>query len=141
MTAIARILLTQRLDDDSNSSDDNISKLIPALIQRQYDDDSDEEDDDDEDNHSMPGLQQRCDDDTSSNDDSIGYQQNFEDKNIDDSGIPINVITSKVEQINSATVISGMVVPTTRPNDELEIHKRKMDSEILSVKNDFRKGW
>jgi hypothetical protein len=134
--------LTQRLDDDSNSSDDNnVSELIPALVQRQYDDDSDEEEDDDEDNHSMPGLQQRCDDDTSSDDDSIGYQQNFEDQNIDDSGTPINVITNKVEQINSATVISGMVVPTTKSNDELKIDKSKVDSEILSVKKDFRKGW
>jgi hypothetical protein len=126
--------LMQRLDDDSNSSDDdNVSELIPALIQRQCDDDSDEEDDDDEDdedNHSMPGLQQRCDDDTSSDDDSVSYQQNFEDEIIADSGTPINVITNKVEHINSATVISGMVVPTTKSNDELKIDKSKKNSEI-----------
>jgi hypothetical protein len=134
--------LTQRLDDDSNSSDDdNVSELIPALIQRQFDDDSDKGDDDDEDNHSMPGLQQRCDDDTSSDDDSIGYQQKFEDENIDNLGTPINVITNKVEQINSDTVISGMVVPTTTSNDELEVDKSKVNSEILNVKKDFRKGW
>jgi hypothetical protein len=107
--------LTQRLDDDSNSSDDdNVSELIPALIQRQCDDDSDEEDDDDEYSQSMPGLLQQCDDNSSSDDDSVSYQQNFEDKNIVDSGASINVITNKIEQINSATVISGMVVPTTK---------------------------
>jgi hypothetical protein len=119
--------------------------LIPALIQQQCDDDSDEEDDDDdEDNQSMPGLQQRCDDDTSSDDDSIGYQQNFEDENIVDSGASINVITNKVEQTNSTTVISEMVVPTTKfpdmTDDELKRDKRKVNLEILSVKKDFRKG-
>jgi hypothetical protein len=78
----------------------------------------------------MPGLQQRCDDDTSSDDDSVSYQQNFEDENIDDSGTPINVITNKVEQINPATVISRMVVPTAKSNDELKIDKSKVNSEI-----------
>jgi hypothetical protein len=34
-----------------------------------------------------------------------------------------------------------MAVPTTKPNDELKIDKNKVDSEILSVKKDFRKGW
>jgi hypothetical protein len=57
----------------------------------------------------------------------------------------MNVITNKVEQINYATVISGMVVPTTNcpdiTDDELKSDKRKVNSEILSVKKDFRKGW
>jgi hypothetical protein len=137
--------LTQRLGEDSYSDDDNVSKLIPALIQRQCDDDSDEEDDDDEDNQSMPGLQQRCDDNSSSDDDSVSYQRDFEDENIVDSGASINVITNKVEQINSATVISGMFVPTTKcpdiTNDELKIDKSKKNSEIRSVNKDFRNGW
>jgi hypothetical protein len=136
---------TQRLDEDSYSDDGNVSKLIPALIQRQCDDDSDEDDDDDEDNQSMPGLQQRCDDNLSSDDDSVSYQRNFEDENIVDSGASINVITNKVEQINSATGISGMVVPTTKcpdmTDDELKRDKRKVNSEILNVKKDFCKGW
>jgi hypothetical protein len=137
--------LTQQLGEDSYSDDDNVSKLIPALIQQQCDDDSDEEDDDDEDNQSMPGLQQLCDDNSSSDDDSVSYQRNFKDENIVDSGASINVITNKVEQINSATVISGMVVPTTKcpdmTDDELKRDKRKVNSEIPSVKKDFCKGW
>jgi hypothetical protein len=56
----------------------------------------------------MPGLQQQCDDNSSSDNGSVSYQQNFEDENIVDSGASINVITNKVEQINSAAVISGM---------------------------------
>jgi hypothetical protein len=137
--------LTQRFDEDLYSDDDNVSKLIPALIQRQCDDDSDEEDDDDEDNQSMPGLQQRCDDNSSSDDDSVSYQRNFEDENIVDSGASINVITNKVKQINSDTVISGTIVPTTKcpdmTDDDLKSYKRKVNLEILSVKKDFRKGW
>jgi hypothetical protein len=143
--------LTQRLDRDPYSDDDNGSKLIPALIQRQCDDDDDdgkdddEEDDDDEDNQSIPGLQQRCDDNSSSDDDSVSYQHNFEAETIVDSGATINVITNKAEQINYATVISGMVVPTTKcpdmTDDELRIDKSKKNSEILSVNKDFRKGW
>jgi hypothetical protein len=94
----------------------------------------------------MPGLQlqQQCDDNSSSEDDSVSYQRNFEAENIADSEASINVITNKVEQTNSTTVISGMVVPTTKcpdmTDDELKRDKRKVNSEILSVKKDFRKS-
>jgi hypothetical protein len=134
-----------RLDEDPFSDDDNGSKLILALIQQQCDDDDDEEDNDDEDNQSMPGLQQRCDINSSSDDDSVGYQRNFEAETIVDSGATINVITNKVEQINSTAVISGMVVPTTNcpdmTDDELKREKRKVNLEILNFKKDFCKGW
>jgi hypothetical protein len=94
----------------------------------------------------MPGLQlqQQCDDNSSSEDDSVSYQRNFEAENIADSEASINVITNKVEQTNSTTVISEMVVPTTKfpdmTDDELKRDKRKVNLEILSVKKDFRKG-
>jgi hypothetical protein len=82
---------------------------MPVLIQQQCDDDDDENDseDEDEDNQLMPGLQQRCDENSSSDDDSVSYQRIFEAETIVDSGATINVITNKVEQINSTTVIPG----------------------------------
>jgi hypothetical protein len=93
----------------------------------------------------MPILPQQCDDNSSSDDDSVSYQQNFEDETIADSGATINVITNKVEQINSTTVISGMVVPTTNCPDmtdnELERDKRKLNAKILNIKKDLCKGW
>jgi hypothetical protein len=77
----------------------------------------------------------------SSDDDSVSYQQNFKAETIVDSGATINVITNKVEQINSTTVKSGMVVPTTNcpdmTDDELKRDKRKVNSKILNV-NSFQ---
>jgi len=56
----------------------------------------------------MPGLQQRCDDDSSSDNNSIGYQRDFDDQDIFDSGAIITLLSNKV---NQRTLIAQATMP------------------------------